>query len=290
MSQVLILDPQTVRPFAGQPRKRFRGIAQLVKSIHLAGQVTPIVVTRLDQPVNGYQYELTDDERRLRACTEGGMKIKAILSDAGSAEKFAQSVAANFCRQTHDCIEVAEAIRVLKDEGRTDVAIADIFCKSNCWVSQHRSLLTLCAEAQEMLKPDETGVAPLTFSLALLMVPMFAALQRKALTWLKKTRRRMSEARNYLKNLCREKPDQVTAKRVRTHSPFEQFSTLWNAVLHTEQAFERWATLTHAGLEQIVQAGSEAQRAILADKLADCTATMAALTKTAKKSLDGKTR
>jgi len=81
MSEFLILDPQTVKPFTDQPRKRFRGIPQLAESIRLAGQVTPIVVTRLEPALNGYRYELTDGERRLQACLAAGLKVKAVLSD-----------------------------------------------------------------------------------------------------------------------------------------------------------------------------------------------------------------
>ena len=43
--KTLLLDPFRVKPFADQPRKRFRDIPQLAASIRLAGQVTPIVVT-----------------------------------------------------------------------------------------------------------------------------------------------------------------------------------------------------------------------------------------------------
>jgi len=62
----LLLDPFRVKPFADQPRKRFRGIEQLAKSIRLVGQVTPIVVTPCRE--SGFDAELVDGERRLQAC------------------------------------------------------------------------------------------------------------------------------------------------------------------------------------------------------------------------------
>ena len=112
MSELKVLDPKTISPFSQNPRKRFRGIPQLAAAIKLIGQTTPIEVTALNPPIDQYAYELTDGERRLRACSEYNIPILAYVSDAADKDKFARSVAANFCRQKHDCVEVAEAIRV----------------------------------------------------------------------------------------------------------------------------------------------------------------------------------
>ncbi len=268
MSEVLTLDPQTVKPFADQPRKRFRGIPQLAESIRLAGQVTPIVVTMLDRnSQNGYHYELTDGERRLQACLTTGMKIKAVLSE-GQEDKFVQSVAANFCRQSHDCLEIAEAIGVLKARGKTDADIGGIFGKSAGWVLQHRSLLTLGPEAQEALKPDDEGLAVLTYNLGLLLVGMDEKLQHRIVQWIRKAKPPMAEARNYIRNLAAKHPHLIKEKRSCKRSPGEQFGTLWNAVVHSEQAFARYADMKHADLVAVLQSANGVQRQMLLQKLA----------------------
>ena len=108
---ILKLDPARVKPFADNPRKRFRGIKQLAESIRLIGQVTPIVVTRSRE--NGFDAELVDGERRLRACLVGKMPVKAVIEgDDKVADRYVRSVAANFCRQGHDAVEIMEAVLI----------------------------------------------------------------------------------------------------------------------------------------------------------------------------------
>ena len=260
------LNPKTVKPFTGQPRKRFRGIPQLAESIRLIGQVTPIVVTVLTPAVTGFRYELTDGERRLHACLMGGLKIKAVLSD-GEGDKFAQSVAANFCRQNHDCAEIAEAIGVLKAQGRSDDDIGGIFGKSKTWVLQHRSLLELSPEAFEALKPDDSGAAILTYGVGLMLVSMDPKLQRKAVQWIRKARPPLAQIRNYVHNLAAKQPHLVREKRACKRSPGEQFATLWNAVVHTENAFARYADMKHADLLAVLSSDSTIQREMLISKL-----------------------
>jgi ParB/RepB/Spo0J family partition protein len=284
MSEFLILDPQTVKPFADQPRKRFRGIPQLTESIRLAGQVTPIVVTRLEPALNGYRYELTDGERRLQACLTAGLKVKAVLTDADQ-DKFAQSVAANFCRQSHDCLEIAEAIGVLKGRGKTDAEVAGIFGKSAGWVLQHRSLLTLGAEAQEALKPDDEGISVLTYNLALLLVGMDEKLQHRVVQWIRRAKPPVAEARNYIRNLAAKHPDLIKEKRSCKRSPGEQFATLWNAVVHTEQAFARYAEMKHSDLVTVLKSESGIQRRMMLEKLTGIVETFRGLAGDVKKTL-----
>lgn len=50
VGQVVSLNPRMVKPFADQPRKRFRGIPRLAESIQAVGQITPIVVTVCHEP------------------------------------------------------------------------------------------------------------------------------------------------------------------------------------------------------------------------------------------------
>ncbi len=156
-SSYLLLDPWRVKPFANQPRKRFRGIDKLADSIAAVGQVTPIVVTRCRD--NGFDAELIDGERRLRACRQLGIEVRAVFQTPGVRGRLAASVAANFCRQPHDPMEIAAACERFVKDDRTRKEIAAIFGKTESWVSQQLSLLKLSPLVQSLLEhsaDDET--------------------------------------------------------------------------------------------------------------------------------------
>src|SRR3989344_916572 len=78
--KVFLLDPNRVRPFPDQIRKRFRGIPELAQSIKAVGQTTPIKV-RLLEDGGDFDAELVDGERRLRACLSISRHVKAIVDD-----------------------------------------------------------------------------------------------------------------------------------------------------------------------------------------------------------------
>jgi len=96
MKLFVMFDPGRVKPFADQPRKRFRGIKQLAESIRLVGQVTPIVVTPYRE--NGFDAELIDGERRLQACRLSNLRIKAVIEDCASPADRCGS--GTYCRGT----------------------------------------------------------------------------------------------------------------------------------------------------------------------------------------------
>lgn len=277
---VLILHAASVRPFPGQPRKRFRDIPRLLASIRRAGQITPIIVTPLEN--GGYRFELTDGERRLRACLEGDIPVRAVLSDGGQ-DKFTASVAANFCRQPHDAMEVAAAIRVFRDRGLTQKEIGEIFGKSGCWVSQHESLLKLCPEAQEAIVPQ--GKSPLlNFGVALRLVPLDTAAQKKIVTWIKRHKPTKAAARNHIDKLLAKTPS-LRREQERSRSPADCWSALYKAVNSSLNAFERYETMPHAELAAALDAGRISQRRSLLDGLAHTIETLKTLRASVRKSL-----
>jgi ParB/RepB/Spo0J family partition protein len=160
-------DPKRVRPLPNQPRKRFSGIKELAASIKEVGQSTPGLVTRVtDDP--DFDAQLIDGERRLRACLSLGCPFRAEVKDSVT-DAFAASFAANFGKQEHDAIEIAEALGRLR-EGRTIEQLAAIAGKSTCWVSQHLSLLKLHPDVQSLLLPAEDEyTAKLSFTVAILL-------------------------------------------------------------------------------------------------------------------------
>ncbi|HZY72959.1 MAG TPA: ParB/RepB/Spo0J family partition protein [Edaphobacter sp.] len=150
-------DPQRVRPLPSQPRKRFTGIRELAESIKEAGQITPGIVTPItDDPK--YDVQLVDGERRLRACKMAQIPFRAEVREGADPEAlFAASFAANFGKQDHDAIEIAEALARIQKSGKTIEQMARLAGKSTTWVSQHLSLLKLHPWVQEMLRRRSVG-------------------------------------------------------------------------------------------------------------------------------------
>ena len=167
-------DPFRVRPLPDQPRKRFKGIAELAASIKEIGQASPGIVTRVtDDP--DFDVQLIDGERRLRACRNLGCKFRAEVKaePADAAETFVASFAANFGRQDHDCVEIAEGLQRMKDAGKTVEQLASISGHSTAWVYQHLGFNTLHPEVKNMLIPPPNDErSPISFQIAQLLVPL----------------------------------------------------------------------------------------------------------------------
>lgn len=176
--KIVSIDPFRVKPFKGQPRKDFRGIARLAANIEAIGQLTPIVVSKCDE--QNFDYQLIDGERRLKACRHAEIEIEAVVRKDPGAERFALSVASNFHRQSHNCIEISDAIQTLKQSGRTLKEISVIFGKSITFIMQHDSLVRLHPKIrQQLVQPAEGkkrerfgGSGRMTLSLGLLLVPL----------------------------------------------------------------------------------------------------------------------
>jgi ParB/RepB/Spo0J family partition protein len=157
-------DPERVRPLPGQPRKRFAGIAELAESIREIGQIAPGAVT-LVKGDDQFDAQLIDGERRLRACRQAGVKFRAEVHDGKDDEElFALSLAANFGKQNHDPIEIAEGLGRLRKAGKTLEQMARIMGHSIAWCYTYLSLLELDKETQALLIPGGNGKPLLTMS------------------------------------------------------------------------------------------------------------------------------
>lgn len=167
-------DPKRVRALPGQPRKRFRGIKELADSIFEIGQSCPGIVTLVDDDP-AFDAQLVDGERRLRACRMVGVAFRAeVRADAAAEEIFVASFAANFGKQDHDTMEIAEGLGRMQRAGKTLAQLSRISGNSVGWVQQYLSLLRLHPDVQAMLVDGEgeDARAPLNFTLALLLVPL----------------------------------------------------------------------------------------------------------------------
>lgn len=195
-------EPKRVRPLPGQPRQRFRGIRELADSIAEVGQQTPGIVTLVDDDPD-FDAQLIDGERRLRACTLVGVPFRAEVKPAKDAEEtFVSSFAANFGKQDHDTIEIAEGLDRMQKAGKSVEQLARIAGRSTAWVYTHLSLLTLHPEVRAMMvKPEDRSdddSAPLTFSLAQLLVPLPQERQLAAANKIVRWQLSLAEARRYI--------------------------------------------------------------------------------------------
>lgn len=168
---VMFLDPRRIIPLRDNPRRETNpgftpeSISDLARSIAATGQIESAKVcltNKLD-----YDAQLIDGERRYRACLHEGLMIRVEIREdiKDDADLYLFSVASNFGKEGHTCLEIADAIRIFKEERRMNVqAIADIFGKSTPWVYQYLSILKLAPEVQELLVSElaemEESISP----------------------------------------------------------------------------------------------------------------------------------
>lgn len=152
-----------IRPMKGQPRKYFNKnkLQKLYASMKRAGQKLPVLVHPVDDDPE-HDFELIDGERRWRGKKRAGDKyISGIVLNGEDAEEYFEMAAiANFGRESHSPMEIANALkrvrerRIKVDGSCTEADLAEIFAQDATWVSQHLLLLKLTREVQEMLDPE----------------------------------------------------------------------------------------------------------------------------------------
>lgn len=265
------LDPARVMPFAEQPRKRFRGIAKLAESIRLVGQITPIVVTRCDDP--RYDAELVDGERRLRACLLGGMKVRAIFDEDAFQGRYARSIAANFCRQEHDAVEIMEAVTALLGQGLPGAEVAAMFGKTASWVSQYASLrklhpqvldqLKVAGDEQRQTKKELRAKGRMTLSLALLLVPFPQERQRSLLTAIRSRKMSLAQARTFVSRDAAEQGVKV-GKRL---SERKRLGAILSAVENCSHVAERYLRLPGSEIGPLIRSADRMERKEISEKL-----------------------
>ncbi len=283
--QVYEFDPQRVRPFPDQIRKRFTGIKRLALSIRFVGQTNPGKV-RLVHDDPQYDAELIDGERRLRAVLLiPDRRFKAFVEDGieDVATQYEHCVASNFGRQDHDPLEITASISRFQQDGKKNAEIAQIFGKSEGWVSQYLSLAKLAPEVQAMLTPpdedeDERGVSDvdaneknqlqifrptLPFSVALLLVRLAHDVQVDVAKKIMSDGMSASAARRLVLNQLRESPG-GDKRRLR---PTEQWQSLERLARQTKDRFGVFLDLGSKDFLQVVKASGAGNRGALEEGL-----------------------
>jgi ParB/RepB/Spo0J family partition protein len=271
-SEVLEYDPARVKPFANQPRKRFAGITELAASIKRVGQIIPGKVIPLEGNAD-YDCQLLDGERRLRACAIAGVKFRAEVQTAAGSEdeQFEISLAANFGKQDHDALEIAEALARLQKTGRTLEEISDI-CggKSPSWIIQHLALLKLAPDVQAMFLPAEEEVTHgerqrrLGLNVASLLANHPAELQQRIA---KKIAGKSSlEARRIIMQVCHKAGVKAGAN---TPSSGTQFKALVTCIHHLTHRLGVFADMPGPMLTAAIASSTPAIRRRLIDQIDD---------------------
>ena len=106
--------PQRIRPMEGQPRLYFNTerMERLKDSFKAVGQITPGIIRRVPLDDNGCDHELLDGERRWRAAQMSQLsEYRAMLVEIDDqAAPYVVSVIANFNREEHTVLELADAV------------------------------------------------------------------------------------------------------------------------------------------------------------------------------------
>jgi ParB/RepB/Spo0J family partition protein len=146
-----------IRPYEGQPRKYFNpeSTRRLSDSIHSSGQMIRGMIRR--NPAET-EYELIDGERRWRAVQmipeDVQPDYRAFLIEADDdVVRYLISGIANFNREGHTAMEIANTIHQLLDFKLPLEKIAILLNVSEHWARQMHGLVKLVPEVQEMLHP-----------------------------------------------------------------------------------------------------------------------------------------
>ncbi len=119
---VFMVNPSTIDRFDDQPRTHFDEDALLLlgQSMKEDGQREPCTITpnyNSNSPGKSEKYYLVDGERRWRAATLMGLKLKVIVSSVQDRKShYFQSAIANTHRESFSVVEEAEVVRRFREE------------------------------------------------------------------------------------------------------------------------------------------------------------------------------
>ena len=207
-SGVSTLPMTLIEPNSAQPRKNFdpEAMRELTRSIAMHGVVSPITVRRAG---DGY-YQIIAGERRWRAARSAGLtEIPALVIEADDKTVMELALIENLQRQDLNPIEEAQGYHSLMEEyGLTQEQVAERVGKSRPAVANALRLLSLPAEAQQMLAD---GTLSAGHARAVLAIKDESLRTHEALE--KMAGMSVRQAEKFAKGLCRpaEKPKEQAA-------------------------------------------------------------------------------
>jgi len=262
IGEVILVPRHLIRSFPGQPREYFdaKEMISLAGSIKKFGQLVPGFVKELS--INGcpQKYELIEGQRRWHALAMAGAnKMKVIVREVKDEDdQFLQSVMANFGRAEHTPVEIGKAIGRFKERGMTEVEIADVFAKSQGWVSQHYKIMKLSLEVLSMMSPEIPEDCRLLFSTALMLADVPKDLQKKIADTIIGKKLKLSQARNLIRQRAKKMGFKVGDP---ARSPHEDYRNLRRLTGRMRRELEIFEEMPQSFFDKIFQFRDEEDHA-----------------------------
>lgn len=151
--QLLHLSRERIHPDPNQPRKTFRNIEGLAKSIKEQGLLQPLVVKARGQN----DYQIIVGERRFRAAEMAGLThIPAILREEEDADTLILQLLENDQRDRVLPLEEAEALQKLIEKmGLSKQDIAKELGRDAAWISLRLGLLQADPKIKELIVTEK---------------------------------------------------------------------------------------------------------------------------------------
>jgi ParB/RepB/Spo0J family partition protein len=145
---------------ATNPRKRFKGIPELAKSMCEHGQLSPAVVRQMQSKPDAY--EIVFGARRFRALKDAGVhSMLVIVREMNDQEVLEAQIVENCQREDVHPLEEAEAFEVLRKRNMPIGTIAQKIGTTPAYITQRLKLCALSPLVREAFYADKipTGVA-----------------------------------------------------------------------------------------------------------------------------------
>ncbi len=148
-----------IQSYDGHPRKLVEPhfLKKIVDTIRANnGQpLIPVMLRRLEVPVNGCLYEIIDGEVRCIACRElGTISIQADVFAVNDYQQYMMCVVANLQRKTLTAKEIALSIAGFAKMKMSQRQIGLVMDQSQGWVNVRHCLLKLAPEALALAGPE----------------------------------------------------------------------------------------------------------------------------------------
>lgn len=144
----------SIKPFKGQPRKRFdrEDLAELTDSIKQNGVLQPLLVRK-----SGTGYEIVAGERRYQAAKAAGLsEVPVIIREISDDDVFKLALIENLQRSDLTPLEEARGYRqLIKEKGLTQEELAKALSKSRSAITNTLRLLDLPSEVQSYVEDGE---------------------------------------------------------------------------------------------------------------------------------------
>lgn len=138
---IIEYDLENIREDPNNPRQRYddKSLSQLADTIRDRGLLTPVSLRK--DPDNPGKFIINHGHRRFRAAKLAGLtKVPAKLDSHFQAE---DQIIDNIQHDNLDPLDIALALKRLKDAGKHNAAIARMIGKSAAFVTQHLLLLEM---------------------------------------------------------------------------------------------------------------------------------------------------